>query len=278
MPDKRLRASDLRRPFHAVRTRRTPPTTLIDACAELAPLLRPWQFFSHDTALALHGSPLPPSADPLALHVSAHRPHSQPRTAGIHGHRLQRRELAAEPCRSGFLVESPVRAWRQVGYRWPHDDLVAAADALLARASPLCTWEELSSEIEDMGDMRGRILRSALQSARDGSESARETKLRLALARFGLPEPELNWELVDHRGTFVARFDMAYRRWRVAVEYDGRQHAFDTAQFERDADRWDAVRAEGWVLVRILNHHLRGDPPRGPAMVRDALRERGWFG
>lgn len=124
--------------------------------------------------------------------------------------------------------------------------------------------------------MRGRILERALRLARVGSESPRESKLRLLLVRSGLPEPELNADLFDRRGTFLARLDMSYPQWKVAVEYDGRQHASDPRQFEKDADRWEGIRREGWRLVRILNHHMQGPTPEAPQLVGEALWEAGW--
>lgn len=99
--------------------------------------------------------------------------------------------------------------------------------------------------------------------------------MRLILVRAGLPEPELNPELRDEDGNFVARLDLAYPEYRVAVEYDGRQHA-ELAQFRRDADRWPAVAAQGWLLIRVVDHHLL-DPVRGVVHpVSRALRSRGW--
>lgn len=120
-----------------------------------------------------------------------------------------------------------------------------------------------------------RDLAPALASIRLGAESPRESKVRRILMRAGLPEPELNWTLRDARGNFVARLDMAYPDHRVAVEYDGRQHA-DVHQFRRDADRWPAIAGQGWLLVRVVDHHLR-DPERfivAPTVT--ALRSRGW--
>ena len=277
VPRARLRAGDLRIPYRGVRsTDAQPPSDLLGRCIEYAPRLEPWQFYNDATALALAGAPLPWSVDPNAVHVAAHRPRREPRIPGVTGHRLQRRDpkLLSHP--AGFPVESPERAWRQAGYSWPLDALVAAADHLILPRRALCTLDELWHEVEEMGDMRGRILATALRLARVGSESPKETELRLLLSRNGLPEPELNVELFDDRGTFIARLDMLYTRWRVAVEYDGRQHASDPKQFERDADRWEAIRQQGIRLVRILSHHMGGERPQAPVLVGEALWEAGW--
>ncbi|OYC97515.1 hypothetical protein CI089_02965 [Microbacterium sp. Yaish 1] len=271
----RLDASDLEIPFRGIRVPRgTDTTDAAQRCAQYAVRLMPWQFFSHDTALARFGAPLPIGSDPLVLHVAAHRPKREPRAQGVVGHRLGER-LPAVWHVGGIPFEHPARAWRHVGAAWQYEDLVAAGDYLVGRGG-LVTLDQLAEEVELHATRgRSRLIR-ALSDIRPGSESSEETRLRLVLQRAGLPEPELNPELRHASGVFIARLDLAYRRWRVAVEYDGRQHAFDDAQFARDADRWHAIREAGWEHVRILRHHLRGDGRRAVDMVRSGLLRAGW--
>jgi hypothetical protein len=238
--------------------------------------LRPWQFFSHETALALVGAPLPEWPYRPQLHVAAHRPAREPRTRGVVGHRLQLRGAAVIVTREGLPVEHPVRAWRQTGSLWPLDDLVAAADFLISGDEPLVAVSDLREEVIAMGDVRGGILTRALADVRVGPRSPRETKLRLLLVRAGLPEPDVDWTLRDDLGRFVAELDLAYVRWRVAPEYDGRVHADDPAQFARDGDRWDRIRAQGWDHVRIMRHHMQGGGLAAVCKVRDALIRGGW--
>jgi len=271
------------KPFHGVREwapspapghapeRATTRELLARECTRYAVRLRPGQFYSHDTALVLAGCPAP-EAWRRVIHVSAHRPAMGPRASGVVGHRLGERERAAWKV-FGLPIEHPARAWVQTSRVWGEDDLIAAADFLVARRRPLVGIQELRDEARRM---RGSVLESVLDQVRNGSESPTETKLRLLGMHAGLPEPELNLELHDAGGVFVARVDQAYPRYRVAVEYDGRQHAFDIAQFERDADRWDAIRALGWTHVRILAPHLRGDGAPAVAKIRAALTDAGW--
>lgn len=270
----RLRTRTLSRPFHGVRARGAVSAgALLERCRAFAPRLRDGQFFSHETALALVGAPLPEWPYAPGIHVSAYRPAREPRTRGVVGHRLQLRAPAFVWI-DGLPVEDPVRAWRQAGTRWSFGDLVAAADFLLQERGVEAS--ELRHEARMMGDMRGGSLSHALTAARGGVRSARETRLRLLLVNAGLPEPETGWELFTTRGTFVAELDLAFPRYRVAVEYDGRVHAEDAAQFARDADRWSAIRVQGWDHVRVLSHHMMGDEQAAVALVRDALRRAGW--
>ncbi|WP_345802072.1 hypothetical protein AAIB33_02905 [Microbacterium sp. AZCO] len=194
------------------------------------------------------------------------------------GHRLQRRERATLILPNGLPIEHPVRAWRQTGTLWAIDDLIATAEFLVSDRgrSPIASVDELAAEVDALGDVRGGVLRRALAQVRGAVRSPRETRLRLLLLRAGLPEPEINWPLRDHRGVVVAELDLAYPRWRVAPEYDGRVHAHDATQFAKDADRWDLIRALGWDHVRVLNHHMRNGGEPAIAKVRSALICAGW--
>jgi hypothetical protein len=278
IPADRLRRRDLSAPYRGVRTRHDvpPPRDVRQLCDIYAPRLKPWQFFSHETALALVGAPLPDWPYRPRLHVSSHRPAREPRIGGVVGHRLQTRASAVLVDAAGLPIEHPVRAWRQCGTLWRVDDLIAAAEFLVSGPKPWATPADLRNEAEVMGDTRAGVLRRALQDVRVGARSPRETRLRLLLVRAGLPEPMINWTLLDSDGEFVAEVDLAYPRYRVCPEYDGRVHAEDSRQFARDADRWDRIRAEGWDHIRILNHHLAGDGGLAVRKVRDALLRAGW--
>lgn len=273
----RLRASDLEAPFHGIRSSESVGSmTLVDRCLAHAPRLRSGQFFSHETALALLGISTPEWPYTPGIHVSAYRPAREPRTRGVIGHRLQTRNPALFSGPLGLPVENPVRAWRQCGVLWALDDLVAAADALLGARLQMARIDDLRAEIREMGDVRGGILREAVSLAQPGVRSPRETRLRLLLVRNGLPAPEVNADIFDAHGVFVAEIDLAFPRWMVAVEYDGRVHAEDERQFARDADRWAAIRAAGWDHVRVLNHHFRDGGAPAVTLARDALVRAGW--
>ncbi len=249
---------------------------LIARARLFAPALTEQQFFSHDTGLALIDAPLPYQRETQwGLHVSARRPAGQPRRTGVIGHRLQRRDPAPSEGR-GLPIEHPARLWRQVAGSWELDDLIAAAEFLVCPRNNLLTLDDLRGELDEAGDLPGRPLERALREVRVGAETAEETKLRLSLTRAGLPEPEINFVLKRADGGFLARLDLAYPDYRVAAEHDGRTHAFDETQFARDADRWDAIRNEGWQHVRVLSHHMRPDPQVAVERVAQALRAAGW--
>lgn len=267
IPRRRLSARDLRSPFHGVRIARTHPLDDVEArCRAFLPRMVGAQFFSHSTAAALWGMPLPFHPDER-LHVSAVPPAREPRTEGVVGHRTMVPSdgitlLADLP------IATRVETWAQLGSLIPFEDLVAAGDWALSRGDSISDLDEAARRARRRGAV---ALREALEFVRPGAESPRETAVRLVLVQAGLPEPELNWTLCTAHGVFVARLDMAFPDQRVAVEYDGRQHAA-ADQFRRDADRWRAIADEGWTLIRILAHHLDTPMQHIVAPVRHALR------
>ncbi|MDX2377404.1 hypothetical protein M4I32_11395 [Microbacterium sp. LRZ72] len=273
----RLRRLDLRAPYPGIRVSadQARAVTLLERAREYAPRLRPGQFYSHETALGLRGVPLPSTPFRPGLHVSAYRPAREPRVEGVVGHRLQVREPAWSARPLGFPLEHPVRAWRQAGATWHLDDLVAAADHMIAPRNALASIDELRAEIDLMGDRRG-MLRATLALVRVGVRSPRETSLRLLLARGGLPRAEVNWDLRDRTGRFVAELDLAFPHWRVCAEYDGRVHELDRAQFARDVDRWDSIRGQDWQHVRIIGDHMKHGGREALRRVREALLRAGW--
>jgi very-short-patch-repair endonuclease len=77
----------------------------------------------------------------------------------------------------------------------------------------------------------------------------------------------------DRWGRIVAHADLGYPEWKVALEYEGRQHA-EGRQFGRDLERYSLMAAGGWLLLRFGAPHLL----RRTAVIErvaGALRSRG---
>lgn len=211
-----------------------------------------------------------PGRDSETLHVSAAPPAREPRTVGVKGHRV-RWDAEDLSTVDGLPVTAPVATWAHLAGSESEHSLVAVGDWLLARGIPKAALDAAATGYAGRGAV---ALRRAADRVRPGVESPRETTVRLVLVDAGLPEPALNWTLRSN-GLFVARLDMSYRDYRVAVEYDGRHHALED-QFRRDADRWRAIADADWILVRILSHHLEAPARDIVAPVRRALESRGW--
>jgi hypothetical protein len=245
-------------------------------CRAYAVRMPQGHFFSHVTAAALHGLPLPRRFAAAPLHVSTFLPAQSPRTAGVVGHRLKPDRVEAGHLRR-LPVVSILDAWCQCAGLLSIDELVIAGDHIVGGRYPQKTPEQLRQAAEMMKGARGfRALASAVELVRPGSESPRETELRLLLVRGGLPEPELNVDVFGSDGRFIGRGDLLYRASKVLVEYDGSQHADDRRQFHRDVDRLEDFAADGWRVVRVLTEHMNGKRADIVARVHRALTVQGW--
>ena len=173
----------------------------------------------------------------------------------------------------GVPILSPDRTFVDCGTMLSTTELVRAGDWLVAQkhtdAATLRAYT-LTSHLD--GVQRAR---RAAEFVRDGVESPRETDVRLALVFSGLAEPELNVNIVDQRGRFLARGDLVYRRWKVLVEYDGWQHERDAWQRQKDHLRREALEAAGWLVIVVTTADMRA-PKSVAARVARALTSRGY--
>jgi hypothetical protein len=123
-----------------------------------------------------------------------------------------------------------------------------------------------------------RVARRAASLARKGVDSPQETRLRLLLVLAGLPEPRVNLIIRSRDGSWRRRYDLAYERLRLIIEYDGRQHAEDTQQWLTDIFRREELDQMRWRLVIVTSEGIYREPLRTLERVRDALLECGVVG
>lgn len=270
----RLRVRDLSRPFVGARTVNA-PIVIRDFAQALAPLLRADQYFSHLTAAELQGMRMPEWRWPQPLHVTGCEVDRAMRRPTVVGHKT------ALPVRvlelgSGLRASSPVDAWCECASLLSVDDLIVMGDGLIRRRGPLATLDELRMAVRCRSGLRGSArLRAVLPQLRAGTDSARETTLRLLVVRAGFPEPEVNAELVGLMGATIAHGDLVWPESRVVLEYDGRQHAENAAQFAIDIRRLDDIVEAGYRLIRV-DKALLAEPGLVLPKLSRALRERGW--
>lgn len=107
------------------------------------------------------------------------------------------------------------------------------------------------------------------------ARSLPESELRCVMIFAGLPTPEVNVPILDHPTSPIV--DLLVRRWMLAVEYEGRQHAEDAAQFQRDITRYALLRDIDVAYVQVTRRML--DQRRTVAMtIYRALVARGYDG
>ena len=274
-------------------------------------IARPAMFFSHVTAAVIWGLPLPlrllvsPGVtidDVLAaarrrdaaslrglaarIDVAVLAPHRASKSGSVSGRRLSGGLTHVRTAR-GFRVSSPATTWAQLAALLTVDGLIEVGDALvfiprrrgLERGTPedaLATPAQLTAAI-DAGPRAGiHRLREALPQIRVGSASPSETKVRLACVRAGLPEPELDVDVVPGAAKPIGCTEIVYREWRVLVENEGDHHRTDTAQWDRDIEKYAACEAAGWTIVRLTGRHVRDNAHLAVTKVRDALVRAGW--
>ena len=101
-----------------------------------------------------------------------------------------------------------------------------------------------------------------------------ESLIRYWLTDSDLPDPEVQIAILDRWGREVAHADLGYSRWKIGIEYEGRQHA-ERDQFGRDVDRYSLMAADGWLTLRFAARHISG-PATVVERTRQALLSRGW--
>ena len=255
----------------------------------LGPMVRPLTLItefsaaSHATAFRLWALPgFLPGADGPGIHISRPDTMAIPRRTGVIGHVGQ---FFSDEIISldGLVLTSRVRTWLDISRRMSIDELTVVADHLIRRPRPeLERRSEAYASIADLAEMLDRHkgtpgirkARLALEQARVGADSAPETRLRLALARAGLPEALLNAP-TELRDGVVRQPDLSYPSDRVAAEYDGDGHS-EAGQVIRDIARDEDFSLAGWTLVRLSKRHMAADARPAVAKIRMALLDRGW--
>jgi hypothetical protein len=180
---------------------------------------------SHRTAAALLGAPVR-SGWPLTFTVPPNT--YRPRRRGIVIHV---RSLADDD-RSvvgALAVTSGAQTWLDLAAEIAPDELVAVGDALY-RAGHLDA-ASVEQRLSRAHGCRGVVgARAAAPLLTPLAASRPESLVRYWIVSSELPDPEPQCPIRDELGRVVAHADLGYAEERVALEYEGRQHA-DREQF-----------------------------------------------
>lgn len=293
IPRSRLRRSDVESPVPGVRVARTEDRRRAGQASTTGTIEKPWKraqrrllerarieharladgsALSHTTAAAVHGFPLRTSRllDPK-VHVTTYSENARRRRRGLAVHPLPRDERRVIV--DGLWVTHPVDTWCALSAVVTLDELVELGDHLVRRQDPLATMTALDAAVRRYAGRKGaKKLRAALELVRPRTDSVRETRVRLALTRAGLPEPAVNTSVRDQHGRHIKLGDMVYEKERVLVEYDGEQHRTDSQQYHKDARDLEEAAAAGWLVIRVRKHDR--DLASVAERVRAALRSR----
>jgi len=266
----RADAGDLARPFHGVRAASAPSTFLAGVDCYL-PRMRPGQRFVGKSAVRLWALPYPHKWQPAeALEIAAPQEQSPPRTKGVRGRHLRSSRARTWQVRGAPVVD-PIAAVFSCASQLTVPQLVVLLDALVSGSSnypgmqsvarPRCTLEDVEARLAGWGRFPGSgAVRTALGRVRQGVESPKETETRLAVVDAGLPEPVVQFEVKDG-SSLIARTDLAYPHWRIAIEYEGDGHRTDKAQWRRDIARQRELEQRGWIVIRLTELDLAKPEP-----------------
>jgi len=156
--------------------------------------------------------------------------------------------------RFGLSRTGPVRTALDLIRRGGLDDGVVLLDRLVQAG--LADLTAVRAAAEGLARCRGsRVARDVARVADGLAESPQETRLRLLVARAGLPAPVAQFRVFDAEG-LVGRVDFAYPELKIAIEYDGLWHA-EPGQFAKDRRRLNRLSAAGWRVVFVTAADLR---------------------
>jgi very-short-patch-repair endonuclease len=238
-------------------------------CRAWMRVLPPDAAFGFSTAAALHGAG---AGGRTPVHVVL-RPRSVlPQRTGL---RVHARRLADEDVVDvgGLRVTSGPQTFLDMAAVLQPADLLALGDALARRER--LDGNELALRLARAHRVRGVVrARDWAPHVTAHAASHAESVMRYWLLISDLPSPQVQVPVRDRRGRTVAHADLGYAEWKVALEYEGLQHA-ERNQFGRDIDRYSLMAADGWLVLRFAARHTAG----GFAIVdrtRRALLSRGW--
>lgn len=203
------------------------------------------------TASALHGAKYVEDSQPVELIWSNRRPPPGIRTRN---HDLHDDEIT-ETGRWGLPTTILTRTVFDLGRRGSLDEAITRLDALgharRFRAREVLEW----AHARHSGKRGLGQLAMALGLHDAGSESPRETWLRLLIIRAGYRRPQTQIPVVSPDGRRRYYLDMGWEDRKLAVEYDGDHHRSDPGQYA-----WDIVRSEdlaelGWNRIRVTKRH-----------------------
>lgn len=266
--DSALRRGDYHRVIHGIWVRAEAELDLWTRIAAVRALTGAQAVVSHATAAMVYGLPVPYDAE---IHITLPRDHPRPRTDGVRPHlpRIPPRTHGVD----GVRITTPEQTFLDLARPLGLVDLVAVGDALVAKG--MTTPERLMAAARAWRGHGATSARRAARYVRAGVESPRESRVRMLMVLAGLPEPTVNTSYRDASGAFLARFDLSYGRWRLAIEYDGRQHAQDTRQWRRDLVRREHADSEGWRLVIVTDEDLNVTPGKTLARILAAMHAQG---
>lgn len=234
---------------------------LAGRCSAVLATCTPDTVIASVTAALLHALWLPAEID-RRIHVATAIPDQRGRLMT----RTQRPEIVAHRFQlrpedvvlvDGLPVTSLARTWRDLAMLLSLPDLVAAGDSALRAGA---TLEELRSVLEASSRRHNAARAWAALSLLDArSRSRPESHLRVAVSGGGMPKFEVNVAISRNEGGWLAEPDLSLEEAKLALEYQGADHA-EVKRMRRDITRIVDVRRNDWAILPFGPAEVFGEP------------------
>ena len=169
----------------------------------------------------------------------------------------------------GVPVTSPARTWRDLARTLDLPALVAAGDSVLRAGTAA---DELADVVaRTVRSPRVRAARAALALLDARSRSRPESHLRVAVCAPDLPRFQVNEPVSRWAGGWLAEPDLSLPEARLALEYQGVDHA-DPRRMRRDLTRLVDLHRDGWLVLSYGPAEVFGRPWEIAGDVRVAIR------
>lgn len=154
--------------------------------------------------------------------------------------------------RHGLPVTTRERTWVDLAAILGIHDLVAAGDSALRAGA---SGDLIAAQVAALRRIRGAVLaRRAVPLLNKRSASRPESRIRTAILLAGLPAPRVNQAVFDEHGQWLAEPDMHYEQARLALEYNGSDHA-NEGRMRKDSSRLLDLQRAGWEVRTYTAPH-----------------------
>lgn len=268
----------LRRGFYAVPTATSPETFHRRLIHASRLVVTDSNVVSHVSAGILHDLPVPRShleSVTMTRLTAGHGEHSE-RLVVRHTALADDEVTVVDGVRVTTLARTVFDLARSLSFEWG----VMACDAALRQGLDRAI---LHAATRRHPRLRGAPRARQVAAFGNGlSESPAESLSRVQIVRAGLPVPELQHELFDSDGVFVARPDFLWPALHLAGEVDGKgkygamlrpgQDPVDAIMAEKR--REESIRQLGYWVVR-WDWNMAWQPENLASMLRRAMRSQG---
>lgn len=161
---------------------------------------------------------------------------------------------------NGRMTTAPAWTAVEVACSLRRPRALATLDAALHVGA--CTMPELETAAREQTGRRGIVhVRELLPHADGRAESPMESEARLVFLDYGLPQPELQYEIVDLCGD-LWRVDFAWPDRMVVAEYDSMEWHANPTIWKRDRLKVERLKDCGWTTVPMVVDDVRRQTPQ----------------